>query len=123
MNPHDIARGAGLAFVLDLPDDGTQGKPSVPIRCQDEASVGVTFSDRFSFDADSMRHAGELRARRLPTRADEIVARSCDSELDSFSDELAVGGWSASVTTWLEAGESTASPAADIRSFLAGETQ
>ncbi|MEU9646840.1 DUF6228 family protein [Streptomyces sp. NPDC048188] len=33
----------------------------------------------------------------------------------------AAGGWSASVTTWLEAGEQMASLAADVRRFLAGE--
>ncbi|MFF2853017.1 DUF6228 family protein [Streptomyces sp. NPDC058001] len=31
------------------------------------------------------------------------------------------GGWSASATTWLEAGEQMASLAADVRYFLAGE--
>jgi hypothetical protein len=35
----------------------------------------------------------------------------------------AAGGWSASVTTWLEAGEQIASLAADIRHFIAGEQQ
>ena len=35
----------------------------------------------------------------------------------------AAGGWGASVTTWLEAGEQMASLAADIRHFLAGEQQ
>lgn len=33
------------------------------------------------------------------------------------------GGWSVSVTTWLEAGEQMASLAADMRYFLAGEQQ
>lgn len=33
----------------------------------------------------------------------------------------AADGWSASVTTWLEAGEQMASLAADVRHFLAGE--
>ncbi|MGI5397813.1 DUF6228 family protein [Streptomyces sp. CA-251251] len=33
----------------------------------------------------------------------------------------AAGGWSASVTTWLEAGEQMASLATDVRRFLAGE--
>ncbi|MFF6791832.1 DUF6228 family protein [Streptomyces filamentosus] len=33
----------------------------------------------------------------------------------------AAGGWGASVTTWLEAGERTASLAAGVRSFLAKE--
>lgn len=32
----------------------------------------------------------------------------------------AAGGWSASVTTWLEAGEQMASLAADVRHFLTG---
>ncbi|WP_164986125.1 DUF6228 family protein [Streptomyces roseicoloratus] len=31
------------------------------------------------------------------------------------------GGWSASVTTWLEAGEQMTSLAADVRSFLTGQ--
>ncbi|MEV6481572.1 DUF6228 family protein [Streptomyces sp. NPDC051576] len=35
----------------------------------------------------------------------------------------AVGGWSASVTTWLEAGEQMTALAADIRRFLAEEHQ
>ncbi|MFJ4839374.1 DUF6228 family protein [Streptomyces sp. NPDC088746] len=35
----------------------------------------------------------------------------------------AAGGWAASVTTWLEAGEQMASLASDIRQFLAGEQQ
>ncbi|MGW8954974.1 DUF6228 family protein [Streptomyces sp. NPDC055709] len=33
----------------------------------------------------------------------------------------AAGGWTASVTTWLEAGEQMASLTSDIRHFLAGE--
>ncbi|MFJ6518659.1 DUF6228 family protein [Streptomyces filamentosus] len=33
----------------------------------------------------------------------------------------AAGGWGASVTTWLEAGERTASLAAGVRSFLTKE--
>ncbi|WP_262036955.1 DUF6228 family protein [Streptomyces sp. Isolate_219] len=33
----------------------------------------------------------------------------------------AAGGWSASVTTWLEAGEQITSFAAEIRPFLTGE--
>ncbi|WP_442805933.1 DUF6228 family protein [Streptomyces sp. NBC_01341] len=33
----------------------------------------------------------------------------------------AAGGWGASVTTWLEAGEQMASLASDIRQFLVGE--
>jgi len=35
----------------------------------------------------------------------------------------AAGGWGASVTTWVEAGEQMASLASDIRQFLAGEQQ
>lgn len=35
----------------------------------------------------------------------------------------AAGGWGASVTTWLEAGEQMASLAADVRAFLAEEHQ
>ncbi|MEU4490125.1 hypothetical protein AB0H94_35530 [Streptomyces purpurascens] len=37
-------------------------KASVTIRCQDNTFVGVTFRDRFSFDADSVHYAVELRA-------------------------------------------------------------
>ncbi|MFD7282332.1 DUF6228 family protein [Streptomyces sp. NPDC059862] len=33
----------------------------------------------------------------------------------------AAGGWSASVTTWLEAGEQTTSLASDVRHFLTGK--
>ncbi|MFJ5995661.1 DUF6228 family protein [Streptomyces sp. NPDC092370] len=33
------------------------------------------------------------------------------------------GGWGASVTTWLEAGEQMTSPAADVRAFLTEEHQ
>ncbi|MFE2689648.1 DUF6228 family protein [Streptomyces mirabilis] len=33
----------------------------------------------------------------------------------------AAGGWSASATTWLEAGEQMTALAADLRHFLAGE--
>ncbi|GAA2263251.1 DUF6228 family protein [Streptomyces amakusaensis] len=33
------------------------------------------------------------------------------------------GGWSASVTTWLEAGEQMAALAADVRHFLTGEPE
>ncbi|WP_237539789.1 MULTISPECIES: DUF6228 family protein [unclassified Streptomyces] len=32
---------------------------------------------------------------------------------------LAAGGWSSSVTTWLEAGEQMSAFAADVRRFLA----
>lgn len=35
----------------------------------------------------------------------------------------AAGGWSASATTWLEAGEQMTALAADIRRFLAEEHQ
>ncbi|MEV0963884.1 DUF6228 family protein [Streptomyces sp. NPDC049910] len=147
---------------MTSPDD----KPGVTIRCQDSASVGVTFCDRFSFDADSVHYAVELRGPGLTARANDVVARIWDSGLAPFPEELAAdyrgwdgerswqtndrdlavsavfrsgghvgltwtlrpwpqvaGGWGASVTTWLEAGEQTASLAADIRHFPAGEQQ
>ncbi|WP_031229781.1 DUF6228 family protein [Streptomyces niveus] len=136
---------------------------SVTVRCQDNTSVGVTFSDRFSFDADSVHYAVELRAPGLAARVDEVVGWIWDSDLALFLDELATdyrgwegerswrtndgdlavaavfrsgghvglawtlrpwaaadGGWGASVTTWLEAGEQMTALAADIRHFLAG---
>ncbi|MFE7385530.1 DUF6228 family protein [Streptomyces zhihengii] len=139
------------------PDD----KPSVTIRCHDTSSAGVTFCDRFSFDADSVHYAVELRAPGMAARVDEVVAWIWDSDLATFLEELAadyrgwdgerswhtddrdltvsavfrsggyagltwtlrpwrggVGGWAASVTTWLEAGEQMTSLAADVRTFL-----
>ncbi|MFH8709243.1 DUF6228 family protein [Streptomyces rubrogriseus] len=139
-------------------------KPSATVRCQENPSVNVTFCDRFSFDADSVHYAVELRAPGLTARVDEIVAWLWDSDLTTFLEELAaeyrgwdgerswqtndsdltlsavfrsgghvgltwslrpwpqaVGGWGASVTTWLEAGEQMASLAADVRHFLTGE--
>nr|WP_079155772.1 DUF6228 family protein [Streptomyces ambofaciens]CAK50961.1 conserved hypothetical protein [Streptomyces ambofaciens]CAK51199.1 conserved hypothetical protein [Streptomyces ambofaciens] len=147
-------------------DDSTDDEPSVTIRCQDNASVCVTLCDRFSFDADSVHYAVELRAPGLTARVDEVVAWIWDSDLAPFLEELAAdyrgwdgerswrnndrdvavsavfgsggkvgltwslrpwptaaGGWAASVTTWLEAGEQMASLAADVRHFLAGEQQ
>ncbi|MFJ6819272.1 DUF6228 family protein [Streptomyces niveus] len=132
---------------------------SVIIRCQDHAAVGVTFRDRFSFDADSVHYAVELRAPGLNARVDEVVSWIWDSDLAPFLEGLAAdyrgwdgerswrtddadltvaavfrsggyvgltwtasgGGWGASVTTWLEAGEQVAALAADIRQFLRGE--
>ncbi|HLU95904.1 DUF6228 family protein [Streptomyces sp. NPDC059515] len=145
---------------MTSPDD----KPSVSIRCQDNASVGVTFCDRFSFDADSVHYAVELRAPGLTARVDEVVAGIRDSDLARFLEELAAdhrgwdgerswqnndrdltvsavfrsrghvgltwtvrpwpraaAGWSASATTWLEAGEQMTALAADIRHFLSDE--
>ncbi|MFC8510634.1 DUF6228 family protein [Streptomyces sp. NPDC057411] len=136
----------------------------VTIRCQDNSSVGVTFCDRFSFDADSVHYAVELQAPGLTARVDEVVAWIRDSDLTTFLEELAAGhrgwdgerswqtddrdltvsavfrsggyvgltwtlrpwpqatgGWGASATTWLEAGEQMASLAADVRDFLTGE--
>jgi hypothetical protein len=103
---------------MTTPDVGTADEASVTIRCQDNSSVGVRFTDRFSFDEDSVHYAVELRAPRLTARVDEVVAWIRDSDLAPF---LAAGGWSASVTTWLEVGEQMASLAADARHFLAGE--
>lgn len=76
--------------VSDLDD-----KPGVTIRCQDNASVGVTLCDRFSFDQDSVHYAVELRAPGLTARVDEVVAWSWDSDLTTFLEELAADfrGW------------------------------
>ena len=141
--------------------DDTSG---VTVRCQQNPSVDVTFCDRFSFDADSVHYAVELRAPGLTARVDEVVAWIWDSDLTMFLKELAAeyrggdgerswqpndrdltvsavfrsgghvgltwslqpwppaaGGWGASVTTWLEAGEQMTSLAADVRHFLSGE--
>ncbi|MGW3197218.1 DUF6228 family protein [Streptomyces sp. NPDC001118] len=146
--------------------DDTNDKASVTIRCQDNTCVGVTFCDRFSFDADSVHYAVELRAPGLTARVNEVVAWIWDSDLTAFLEELAAdyrgwdgerswqtndrdltvsavfrsgghvgltwtvrpwpraaGGWSASATTWLEAGEQMTALAADIRSFLSEEHQ
>ncbi|MEU2112154.1 DUF6228 family protein [Streptomyces sp. NPDC019507] len=134
----------------------------VVVRCQDNASVGVRFCDRFSFDRDSVHYAVEARAPALTARVNEVVAWTRDSDLARFLEELAAdyqgwdgerrwqtddrdlivsavfrsgghvgltwtlrpwpkdaGGWSASVTTWLEAGEQMSALAADVRHFLA----
>ncbi|MEU7030492.1 DUF6228 family protein [Streptomyces sp. NPDC046275] len=149
---------------MTSPDGHLDDEPRVTIRCQDNPSVGVTFCDRFSFDADSVHYALELRAPGLTARVDEVVAWIWDSDLTTFLEELAAdyrgwdgerswqtddrdltlsavfrsggyvgltwalrpwsqaaGGWGASVTTWLEAGEQMASLAADVGNFLAGE--
>ncbi|OMI84888.1 hypothetical protein BSZ07_37305 [Streptomyces sp. M1013] len=141
--------------------DDTDDEPSVTVRCQDNSSVGVTFRDRFSLDADSVHYAVELWAPGLTARVDEVVAWNRGSGLVPFLEELAAdyrgwdgernwqsddrdlavsavfrsggyvglswalrpwpkraGGWSASVTTWVEAGEQLASLAAEIRHFL-----
>lgn len=147
-------------------NDDTDDKPCVSIRCQDNASVGVTFCDRFRFDSDSVHYAIELCAPGLTARVNEVVAWVWDRDLAPFLEELAsdyrgwggernwqtndgdlavsavfqsgghvgltwtlrpwpkaAGGWSASVTTWLEAGEQMASLATEIRHFLAQERQ
>lgn len=151
---------------MTTPDVCTDDADSVTIRCQDNASVGVTFCDRFSFDADSLHYAVELRAPGLTARVDEVVAWIWDSGLTAFLQGLATdyrgwdgerswhtddrdltvsaafrsggyvgltwtlrpwtwaaGGWGASVTTWLEAGEQMTSLAADVRAFFAEEHQ
>ncbi|MFD5783186.1 DUF6228 family protein [Streptomyces sp. NPDC126933] len=151
---------------MSSPDDDTDGKPSVTIRCQDNTSVAVTFCDRFSFDADSVHYAVELQAPGMTARTNEVVAWIWDNDMVPFLEELAAdfrgwdgerrwqtndreltvsavfrtgghvgltwtlrpwpksaGGWSASMTTWLEAGEQMASLAADARQFLAREPQ
>ncbi|MFI8515136.1 DUF6228 family protein [Streptomyces sp. NPDC085460] len=149
---------------MTSPHSNTDDKAGVSIRCQDNASVGVTFCDRFSFDADSVHYAVELRAPGLTARANEVVAWIWDSDLTAFLEQLAAdfrgsdgerswqtkdrdlavsavyrsgghvgltwalrpwpqaaGGWGASVTTWLEAGEQMAAVAADVREFLTKE--
>ncbi|MFE7116128.1 DUF6228 family protein [Streptomyces sp. NPDC057654] len=149
---------------MTSPDGRLDDKPGVTIRCQDSSSVVVTFCDRFSFDADSVHYAVELRAPGLTARVDEVVAWIWDSGLTAFLEKLvadyrgwdgerswqthdrdltvsavfrsggyvgltwtlrpwtqAAGGWGASVTTWLEAGEQMACLAADVRNFLTTE--
>ncbi|MGW3292213.1 DUF6228 family protein [Streptomyces sp. NPDC001002] len=149
---------------MTSPDGDTDDKAGVTIRCQDNASVGVTFCDRIGSDADSVHYAVELHAPGLTARVDEVVAwlgahdlaaflegiaadhRGWDGERSRQTDDRdlavsavfrsggyvgltwtvspwpkAAGGWSSSVTTWLESGEQLASLAADIRHFLAGE--
>ncbi len=150
---------------MTSPDD-IDGSPTVIIRCADNRSVSVTLCNRFSFDADSVHYAVELRAPGLDARADEVIAWIWDSDLAEYLEALAAdyqgwggercwctdnrdlavsavfrsggyvgltwtlrpwpidtGGWNASVTTWLEAGEQMASLAADIRQFLTGKPQ
>ncbi|MFB7656245.1 MULTISPECIES: DUF6228 family protein [unclassified Streptomyces] len=147
-------------------DAATDDKAGVTIRCQDNSLVGVAFCDRFSYDADSVHYAVELRAPGLTARVDEVVAWIWDSDLTAFLEELAAdyrgwdgernwqtndrdltvsavfrsgghvgltwtlrpwpraaGGWSASVITWLEAGEGMTALAADVRCFLTEEHQ
>ncbi|MEU5160770.1 DUF6228 family protein [Streptomyces sp. NPDC020875] len=88
-------------------DVRTDDEAGVTIRCRDNASVGVTFRDWFSFDADSVHYAVELRAPGLTARVNEVVARIRDGDLAPF----------------LEADEQMTSLAADVRAFLAGEHQ
>ncbi|MFJ6082884.1 DUF6228 family protein [Streptomyces sp. NPDC092369] len=149
---------------MTSPDDDTDDRAGVTIRCQDNASVGVTFCDRIGVDAGAVHYAVELRAPGLTARVDEIVAWVGDGDLVPFLEDLAAdfrgwdgersrrtddrdlmvsavfrsggyvgltwtlrpwpraaGGWSSSVTTWVESGEQLACLAADIRHFLAGE--
>lgn len=151
---------------MTTPDVGADDEADVTIRCQDNAAVGVTLCDRFTFDADSVHYAVELRAPGLTARVNEIVAWVWDSDLTVFLEELAAdyrgwdgerswqtndhdltvsavfrsggrvgltwvlrpwpqaaGGWRASVTTWLEAGEQMTSMAADVGAFLAADCQ
>ncbi|MFF0747204.1 DUF6228 family protein [Streptomyces sp. NPDC004111] len=151
---------------MTTPDVDTDDEATVTVRCQDNASVGVTFCDRFSFDADSTHYAVEVRAPGLTARVDEVVAWIWDSDLTAFLEKLAAdfrgwdgerswqtsdhdlavsavfrsgghvgltwtlrpwtqdtGGWNASVTTWLEAGEQMTSLATQVRAFLTQEHQ
>ncbi|MGV9915426.1 DUF6228 family protein [Streptomyces tendae] len=70
-------------------------KPSATVHCQESTSVDVTFCDRFSFDADSVHYAVELRAPGLTARIDEVVAWIWGSDLTTFLNELAAEyrGW------------------------------
>ncbi|MGW3687339.1 DUF6228 family protein [Streptomyces sp. NPDC005125] len=80
---------------MTCPDGHLDDKPRVTIRCQDTSSVVVTFCDRFSFDADSVHYAVELRAPGLTARVNEVVAWIWDSDLTTFLEELAADyrGW------------------------------
>ncbi|MEU9442359.1 DUF6228 family protein [Streptomyces sp. NPDC048304] len=69
------------------------------IRCRETPSVGVRLRDRGGVDADSVHYAVELWAPGL---------------------RKAAGGWSASVTTRVEAGEQMALLASEVRGFLSG---
>ncbi|WP_238696966.1 DUF6228 family protein [Streptomyces sp. E5N298] len=149
---------------MTSPDVRLDDKPSATVHCRENPSVDVTFCDRFTFDADSVHYAVELRAPGLTARVDEVVAWIWDSDLTTFLEELAAeyrgwegerswqtndrdltvsavfrsgghvgltwslqpwpqaaGGWGASVTTWLEAGEQMTTLAADVRHFLTAE--
>ncbi|MFF9487588.1 DUF6228 family protein [Streptomyces sp. NPDC014676] len=80
---------------MTSPDGYHDDKPSVTIRCPGTSSVGVTFCDRFSFDADSVHYAVELRAPGLTARVNEVVAWIWDSDLITFLEDLAADhrGW------------------------------
>ncbi|WP_371657520.1 DUF6228 family protein [Streptomyces sp. NBC_00280] len=75
--------------------DETDGKHGVLIRCCHNASIGVEFRDRFSFDEDSVHYAVELRAPGLTACVNEVVTWTWDSDLALFLDELAADyrGW------------------------------
>ncbi|MGW2343153.1 DUF6228 family protein [Streptomyces sp. NPDC001661] len=147
---------------MTTPEADTDHAAGLTIHCRDVRTVSVRFSDRFSFDQDSVHYAVELKAPGLSARSEEIVAWVWDSDLVTFLEKLATdfrgwsdarvwqnddrdltvaatfrsgghvgltwtlrprpqdsGGWSASVTTVLEAGEQMAALAADVRHFLA----
>lgn len=80
---------------MTTPDVDTDDEVSVTIRCQDNASVGVTFCDRFTLSADSVHYAVELRAPGLTARVNEVVAWVWDSDLTVFLEKLAgdYRGW------------------------------
>ncbi|MEI5008137.1 DUF6228 family protein [Streptomyces sp. PmtA] len=59
-------------------------RAGVVVRCQDNASVGVRFCDRFSFDQDSVHYAVEARAPALTARVNDVVAWTRDSDLARF---------------------------------------
>ncbi|MFJ6793690.1 DUF6228 family protein [Streptomyces sp. NPDC091268] len=144
--------------------DASHERQDVTVRCQDNASVSVRFSDPERSDDRCVSYAIEVRAAGLSARLDDAVAWIGGAgELAPFLEELAEdfagwegerhwetndhdlsvaavfrsggyvgmtwtlrpwrradGGWSASVTTHLEAGEQMASFAADLRPFLEG---
>ncbi|MEV4046829.1 DUF6228 family protein [Streptomyces sp. NPDC049744] len=68
-----------------MPRRRLDDKPRATLGCRENPSVDVTFRDRFSFDADSVHYAVDLRAPGL----------TWDSDLTTFLEELAAEyrGW------------------------------
>ncbi|OKI10152.1 hypothetical protein A6A06_06015 [Streptomyces sp. CB02923] len=65
---------------MTLLDGDNADDPGLTIRCEEHASVGVTFGGRFSFDEDSVHYAVDVWAPGLTARADEVVAWIWDSD-------------------------------------------